>query len=331
MTLARAGRAPARRRPHRRRRRSPITAVTHDSRKAGPGALFVAIRGLATDGNQFVEAARKKGAAAIASEQPAAAGRRPGCRCRTRARPWPCSPPPCSASPRSALELVGVTGTNGKTTTTYLIDAALRAAGHKVGPARHRAVPHRRPAGRGRAHDARGLRPAGALPGDGGRGLHARRARGLLALPRAQARARLRVPGGRLHEPHPRPPRLPRRHGRATSQAKRRLFDDAACGRTDAPSSTPTTTARPSCAAASRGAGLDLRHRPSRPTSGPRTSRSALDGTRFRVQTPAGRRSRCETPLLGRFNVAEPAGRLRGRAGAWASTPDGRAARAWPP
>ena len=33
-----------------------ITAVTHDSRKAGPGALFVAVKGLAADGNQFVEA-----------------------------------------------------------------------------------------------------------------------------------------------------------------------------------------------------------------------------------------------------------------------------------
>jgi len=51
-----------------------ITSVTYDSRKAGPGALFVAIKGLATDGNQFVEAARKKGASAIASEQPAPPG-----------------------------------------------------------------------------------------------------------------------------------------------------------------------------------------------------------------------------------------------------------------
>jgi UDP-N-acetylmuramoyl-L-alanyl-D-glutamate--2,6-diaminopimelate ligase len=109
-----------------------ITSVTHDSRKAGPGALFVAIKGLATDGNQFVEAARKKGAAAIASEHPALPG-----------SPWLQVPEARGAlallsaavlgEPARALELVGVTGTNGKTTTTYLIDAALRAAGHKVG------------------------------------------------------------------------------------------------------------------------------------------------------------------------------------------------------
>ena len=45
-----------------------VTEVTYDSRRAGPGTLFVAVRGLTTDGNQFVEAARRKGASAVASE-----------------------------------------------------------------------------------------------------------------------------------------------------------------------------------------------------------------------------------------------------------------------
>jgi UDP-N-acetylmuramoyl-L-alanyl-D-glutamate--2,6-diaminopimelate ligase len=109
-----------------------ITTVTHDSRKAGPGALFVAIKGLAADGHQFVEAARKKGAAAVASEREAEPG-----------GPWLRVPDAREAlallsaevlgQPGRSLELVGVTGTNGKTTTTYLIDAALRAAGHRVG------------------------------------------------------------------------------------------------------------------------------------------------------------------------------------------------------
>jgi UDP-N-acetylmuramoyl-L-alanyl-D-glutamate--2,6-diaminopimelate ligase len=110
----------------------PVSDVTYDSRKAGPGALFVAIKGAAADGNQYVEAARKKGAAAVASEQPP---RDDG--------PWVQVPDAREAlaafsaavlgDPAEALELVGVTGTNGKTTTTYLIDAALRAAGHRVG------------------------------------------------------------------------------------------------------------------------------------------------------------------------------------------------------
>jgi UDP-N-acetylmuramyl-tripeptide synthetase len=109
-----------------------VAAVTHDSRKAGPGVLFVAVRGTSMDGHQFVDAARKKGAAAIASEE----APRPG-------GPWLQVPDAREAlatlsaevlgRPAEALRLVGVTGTNGKTTTTYLIDAALRAAGHKTG------------------------------------------------------------------------------------------------------------------------------------------------------------------------------------------------------
>jgi len=109
-----------------------IASVTHDSRRAGPGALFVAIRGLATDGNDFVDAARKKGAVAVVSEgAPRGAGT------------WVRVPDARAAlalfsaavlgDPARSLELVGVTGTNGKTTTTYLIDSALRAAGETVG------------------------------------------------------------------------------------------------------------------------------------------------------------------------------------------------------
>jgi UDP-N-acetylmuramoyl-L-alanyl-D-glutamate--2,6-diaminopimelate ligase len=109
-----------------------IAQVTHDSRRCGAGALFVAIRGTAADGNQYVEAARRKGAAAVASEQPP-----PG------EGPWLSVPDAREAlavlsaavlgDPASRLELVGVTGTNGKTTTSYLIDSALRAAGEKPG------------------------------------------------------------------------------------------------------------------------------------------------------------------------------------------------------
>jgi len=109
-----------------------ITAVTHDSRKAGPGSLFVAIKGLAADGNQFVEAARKKGASAVASEHPPQEGS-PWLQVRDARQALAALSAAVLGDPAQSLELVGVTGTNGKTTTTYLIDAALRAAGHKVG------------------------------------------------------------------------------------------------------------------------------------------------------------------------------------------------------
>ncbi len=109
-----------------------IAAVTHDSRKAGPGTLFVAVKGLATDGNQFIEAARKKGASAVASELPPRPGL-PWLQVKDARRALALLSAAVLGDPARSLELIGVTGTNGKTTTTYLVDAALRAAGHKVG------------------------------------------------------------------------------------------------------------------------------------------------------------------------------------------------------
>jgi len=109
-----------------------VAQVTHDSRQVQPGSAFVAIRGLAADGNQYVEAAVKKGASVVVSEEPPRAG-----------VPWVRVPDARIAlavlaaavlgDPARSLRLVGVTGTNGKTTTAFLIDAALRAQGEKVG------------------------------------------------------------------------------------------------------------------------------------------------------------------------------------------------------
>ena len=110
----------------------PVTAVTHDSRRAGPGIVFVAIRGLSTDGNLFIEAARKKGAAAIVSEAPALPGGA-WVQVQDAREALAVLAAAAQGDPARALTLVGVTGTNGKTTTTHLVDAALRAAGHKVG------------------------------------------------------------------------------------------------------------------------------------------------------------------------------------------------------
>ncbi len=109
-----------------------INEVTHDSRRAGAGFAFVAIKGLVADGNHFVVAARKKGVSAVISEA-APVGEGAWIRVDDARAALALASAAVLGRPAETLRLVGVTGTNGKTTTSYLIDAALRAAGHKVG------------------------------------------------------------------------------------------------------------------------------------------------------------------------------------------------------
>ncbi|HSD27064.1 MAG TPA: UDP-N-acetylmuramoyl-L-alanyl-D-glutamate--2,6-diaminopimelate ligase [Vicinamibacteria bacterium] len=109
-----------------------IADVTHDSRRSGPGSLFVAIRGLASDGNRFVEAARKKGAVAVCSEEPPS-GEGAWVRVGDARTALATLSAAILGDPARSLDLVGVTGTNGKTTTAYLLDSALRAAGETAG------------------------------------------------------------------------------------------------------------------------------------------------------------------------------------------------------
>ena len=110
-----------------------ITSLTCDTRTLSPGGLFAAFRGEKTDGNQWIPAALAKGAVAVLCDHPPA---EPG--------PWLVSPNPRAAfgqmaanwfgRPGDRMTLVGVTGTNGKTTTTYLLKTVLEGVlGAKVG------------------------------------------------------------------------------------------------------------------------------------------------------------------------------------------------------
>jgi len=111
-----------------------VREVQEDSRRVAPGDLFVAIQGLRIDGGTFVsDAARRGAAAAIVGEGAAVVF--PGTLVRVD--------DPVAAlarvaanrfgRPADALTLVGVTGTNGKTTTTYLVESILARAGRAVG------------------------------------------------------------------------------------------------------------------------------------------------------------------------------------------------------
>lgn len=131
-----------------------VSSVAYDSRSVQQGGLFVALTGAKTDGNRFVADAIERGAVAVASQLP-----RPGLPLHgPEAVYWQGIVPPqnlpehvtwvqvrdarkalatVSANfhgrPADALQLVGITGTKGKTTTAYLVDSIVRASGAKCG------------------------------------------------------------------------------------------------------------------------------------------------------------------------------------------------------
>ena len=115
-----------------------IRSITYDSRKAVAGAMFFALHGEKLDGTGFIGDALKRGATAIAAENLPSRNFPPD---RTLVELLPGSQRRGLASiaanfyghPADALELVGVTGTNGKTTTSFLIDSILQAAGSTAG------------------------------------------------------------------------------------------------------------------------------------------------------------------------------------------------------
>jgi len=113
-----------------------ISQVTCDSRKVQPGALFVAIHGVATDGNLYAKDAVSRGARAVLSAEAAPAdwaGTAAWIQVTEPRKALAITSANFFGKPTNALKLVGVTGTNGKTTTTSLIDSMVRASGAKTG------------------------------------------------------------------------------------------------------------------------------------------------------------------------------------------------------
>lgn len=110
----------------------PVSAICYDSRKVVPGALFVAIEGFCADGHDFVPDAVERGAVAVV------------CRKAVKTEAMVIRVPDPRAAlallssrffghPAERLTLVGVTGTSGKTTVTYLLEQILKCAGHQPG------------------------------------------------------------------------------------------------------------------------------------------------------------------------------------------------------
>lgn len=109
-----------------------ITGLTADSRQVKPGFLFVCLRGFTVDGHTFAAQAVEKGAVAVLAEQdvdvPATIVKVPDTR-----RAMAMLADRFFGSPTRELKLIGVTGTNGKTTTTHLIDRILRDQNKETG------------------------------------------------------------------------------------------------------------------------------------------------------------------------------------------------------
>jgi UDP-N-acetylmuramoyl-L-alanyl-D-glutamate--2,6-diaminopimelate ligase len=110
-----------------------VTGLATDSRKVGPGDLFVAMGGDGIERHGFVPHAVSQGAVAVVVEQPVEVGPVPVVRVPSTRRALAVMSGRLSGAPWKALRTVGVTGTNGKTTTVYLIHAILNAAGWEPG------------------------------------------------------------------------------------------------------------------------------------------------------------------------------------------------------
>jgi len=109
-----------------------VSDITHDSRQVREGMLFVAIRGKEHDGHDFVPVAVDRGATAILVEQPQEVDVPQLVVPDTReAMAWAARA--VFGMPDTALSIAGVTGTNGKTTVTHMLESILEMAGVSVG------------------------------------------------------------------------------------------------------------------------------------------------------------------------------------------------------
>lgn len=108
-----------------------ITGITCDSRAVEEGYAFVCIKGSAADGHDFADTALQRGAAVVITERPLGLEREVTVSDTHAA--YALMSAAFFGHPSKSLRLIGVTGTNGKTSITYMLKAILEAAGYKTG------------------------------------------------------------------------------------------------------------------------------------------------------------------------------------------------------
>jgi UDP-N-acetylmuramoyl-L-alanyl-D-glutamate--2,6-diaminopimelate ligase len=109
-----------------------ITALAYDNRRVEPGTLFFCVPGFTRDGHDFASDAVARGAAALVVERPLGLGVPEAVVSSVRAAMGPAAAR-FHGDPTAELDVVGITGTNGKTTTAFLVRALLEAAGRQCG------------------------------------------------------------------------------------------------------------------------------------------------------------------------------------------------------
>jgi UDP-N-acetylmuramoyl-L-alanyl-D-glutamate--2,6-diaminopimelate ligase len=114
------------------RGRVDVTDLAYDAREAGPGSLYFCIRGSRADGHDFAPEAVANGAAALVVQRPLELPV-PQLVVEDARRAMPLAADEFFGRPTEQLEVAGVTGTNGKTTTAFLLYAILAAAGRRPG------------------------------------------------------------------------------------------------------------------------------------------------------------------------------------------------------
>ena len=111
-----------------------ISSVVFDSRKAGPDSLFFCIKGAVSDGHTYAKEVAEKGASVLVVQEPVEVPKHvtviqvPDSRYAMA-----CISASWFDHPAEKLKTIGITGTKGKTTTTYLVKSILENAGHKTG------------------------------------------------------------------------------------------------------------------------------------------------------------------------------------------------------
>ena len=110
-----------------------IHSIHHDSRKVDYGSLFIAVKGFMSNGNDYIPTAVHKGAAAVMTDSDVTVTDVPVVRVQDARKAMALVSNRFYGNPQDLLIMTGITGTNGKTTTSYMVKSIFEAGGFSCG------------------------------------------------------------------------------------------------------------------------------------------------------------------------------------------------------